>query len=1082
MYSSLEQLFIRIFLANLFCQPVDSRIYTDVDSQTGKGFMIPKLTPFQEQQSIYLNFLDRLRSRGFMGEIESAYSQRVALATDNSIYQILPQGVVYPKDINDLITLTKLAAKEEFHSIVITPRGGGTGTNGQSLTDGVVVDTSRHMNQVLEINTDENWARVQCGVVKDQLNAALRPYGLFFAPDLSTSNRATIGGMINTDASGQGSCVYGKTRDHVLQLTTILPNGDTMETRPLSEEEVDTLKQGNDRCSQIYRVVDELQRTHQSQIDAIFPPLNRCLTGYDLAHIRDNQGRLNLNSLLCGSEGTLGFIAEAKLNLLPIPKHRALVVVKYSDFNSSLRDATELMRSNPTSIETIDSKVLTLAMNDFIWNQVETFFDEAHNQPLSDSTDAVQGINLVEFTGETDAELQAGIGRLSNLLKQSVAHAANTPDYEAETFQASGRLGFSVAWGDESVKKIWAMRKRAVGLLGNAKGEARPVPFVEDTAVPPEHLADFILEFREILDGYNLEYGMFGHVDAGVLHVRPALDMKDPQQEDIAWEISDRIADLCHQYNGLLWGEHGKGVRSEYSPKFFGELYPLLQQIKAIFDPHNQLNPGKIATPDIDTSLLKIDQVPTRGQHDREISPDAWTSFSEAVYCNGNGACFNWNPSDAMCPSYKGTRDRLHSPQGRSTLVRSWLKMLSDNRVHPQQELKKAHGFRAFLAFPGKLVRAVTGRNKNDFSQEVYAAMAGCLSCKACASQCPVKVDVAEFRSRFIALYHTRYLRPFKDYLVGTLEFVLPFFAKIPAVYNTFMGAKPIQHLLKKVIGFVDGPLLSKMSLKKQGIKVASLRKINALSADEKKNTVIIVQDAFTRYFETPLIADVFSVFKALGFTPYLAPFRANGKPLHIHGFLNWFTKVARRNARMLNKFSEAGIALIGVDPSMTYTYREEYKKFLQNDPRESAAPDVQMLQEWLAAHLDRLHQNVNPITQTYTLLPHCIEQSHATKERDLWKQIFEAMGQTLDIKSLGCCGMSGTYGHEARNVETSKKIYQLSWKQPVSETPEDQLLATGYSCRSQIKREDGKVVKHPIQALKQLLEAKHSHAVNTNH
>lgn len=1033
--------------------------------------MIPKLTPFQEQQTVYLAFLDTLSQRGFAGEIESSFSQRVALATDNSIYQILPQGVVYPRDINDLITLTKLAAEAEYQAVVITPRGGGTGTNGQSLTDGVVVDTSRHMNHVLEINAEEHWARVECGVVKDQLNAALKPYGLFFAPDLSTSNRATIGGMINTDASGQGSCVYGKTRDHVLELTTVLANGDTIESRPLNDEEVETLKQGDDRCSHIYRVVDQLQRSHQQQIDAIFPPLNRCLTGYDLAHIRDQQGNLNLNSLLCGSEGTLGFIAEAKLNLLPIPKYSALVVVKYSDFNSSLRDAPELMRSNPTSIETIDSKVLTLAMNDFIWSQVETFFDEAHNQPLSDSADPVQGVNLVEFTGDSETELQAGIDRLSELLRQKVAHKCNCTDYEAETFKPTGRLGFSVAWGDDSVKKIWAMRKRAVGLLGNAKGEARPIPFVEDTAVPPENLADFILEFREILDGYNLDYGMFGHVDAGVLHVRPALDMKDPQQEDIAWEISDRVADLCQQYNGLLWGEHGKGVRSDYSPKFFGKLYPLLQQIKAAFDPHNQLNPGKIATPDSGTSLLKIDQVPTRGQHDREIPPDNWASFSEAVYCNGNGACFNWNPNDAMCPSYKGTRNRIHSPQGRSTLIRSWLKMLSDNRIHPQQELKKAHGVRAMVAFPGKLVRAMAGRNNNDFSQEVYTAMAGCLSCKACASQCPIKVDVAEFRSRFIALYHTRYLRPFKDYLVGTLEFVLPLFSKIPAVYNVFMAAKPVKALLKKLVGFVDGPLLSNVSLKKHGIKTANLKKIRALTEEEKQNTVIVVQDAFTRYFETPLIVDIFAVLKELGFQPYLAPFRANGKPLHIHGFLNWFTKVARRNAKMLNKFSDAGVPLVGVDPSMTYTYREEYKKILQNDPRESAAPSVKMLQEWLVTHKHRLQDKATDKPQAFVLLPHCIEQSHATKERDLWRTLFEALGHSLDIKSLGCCGMSGTYGHEARNVETSKKIYQLSWHKPVSEIPEQQLLATGYSCRSQIKREDGKRVRHPFQALKQILE-----------
>mgnify|MGYP000600315963 CR=1 FL=1 len=1036
--------------------------------------MIPKLSPFAEQQTLYLEYLNSLEARGFRGEIQSDISNRLALATDNSIYQILPQGIVYPRDIDDLITAAKLVSETRFQTIVLTARGGGTGTNGQSLTDGVVVDLSRHMNHVLEINAEEKWVRVETGVVKDQLNAALKPYGLFFAPDLSTSNRATIGGMVNTDASGQGSCVYGKTRDHVLELTTVLASGATLQTRALKEEEASALLEGDGPCSDIHTLVESIHREHAALIDDVFPPLNRCMTGYDLAHIRDEQGQLNLNNILCGSEGTLGFIAEAKLNLLSIPKCSALVVVKYSDFNSSLRDATELMRANPTSIETIDSKVLTLAMNDFIWHQVEEFFNESNNNALGDHHNQdVKGINLVEFTGDTEQELQDGIERLSKRLKQSVGHASDTPDFEASSYTTSGRLGYSIAMGNDAVKRIWAMRKRAVGLLGNAAGEARPVPFVEDTAVPPENLADFILEFREILDGYQLEYGMFGHVDAGVLHVRPSLDMKDPQQEEIAWEISDRVADLCHQYNGVLWGEHGKGVRSEYAPKFFGQLYPQLQRIKAAFDPHNQLNPGKIATPSADIELLKINEVPTRGQYDREILPDAWKSFNEAVYCNGNGACYNWNPNDAMCPSWKGTRDRIQSPKGRATLIRTWLKLLSDQKVHPQQQLKNASGISSLIRFPLKLLNAIFGKNSDDYSHNVYEAMAGCLSCKACASQCPIKVDVPEFRSRFIALYHTRYLRPLKDYLVGTLEFVLPICAKVPVIYNGVMGAAPIKWILNKWVGFVNGPLLSRVSLRKHQIETANLRAIKRMSDEEKQNTVLIVQDAFTRYFETQLIVDIFDFLRALGFTPYLAPYRANGKPLHVHGFLNWFTKVARRNANMLNKFSAQGVSLVGVDPSMTFTYRAEYKKFLEDETQENAAPNVLLLQEWLMKNIEHLKKHAPEDKLQFTLMPHCIEQSHATKERDQWKQIFSALGHELDILSLGCCGMSGTYGHEARNVETSKKIYALSWKKPVDEIATEQLLATGYSCRSQVKREAGKIIQHPFQALLASLEHK---------
>ena len=506
--------------------------------------MIPQLNQIDTSQSHYLTFLETLKASRFEGDVNPDYAHRTVLATDNSVYQVLPQGVVYPKSMDDLVTLTELASQEKYQDIVLSARGGGTGTNGQSLTDGIVVDISRHMNQILEINVEERWVRVQTGVVKDQLNAALKPHGLFFAPELSTSNRATLGGMINTDASGQGSCLYGKTRDHVLELSTVLADGAVINSQALDEVEFEKRSQEDNRSGKIHSLADSIFKEHKPLIDEIFPPLNRCLTGYDLAHIRDDNERFNLNNLLCGSEGTLGFITEAKLNLLPIPKTSALIIVKYADFEASLRDATELMKCGPTSIETIDSKVLNLAMDDFIWDQVKTFFKDDTEAP-------VQGINLVEYAAESQAELDAKMDELLSKLKDN---------------EKPARIGYAIAMGTSSVNKIWAMRKRAVGLLGNAKGEARPIAFVEDTAVPPENLADFIMEFRGILDSHNLAYGMFGHVDAGVLHVRPTLDMKDPAQEALAWDISDQVAALTQKYNGLFWGEHGKGVRSEYAP------------------------------------------------------------------------------------------------------------------------------------------------------------------------------------------------------------------------------------------------------------------------------------------------------------------------------------------------------------------------------------------------------------------------------------------------------------------------------------------------------------------------------------
>lgn len=1010
--------------------------------------MIPILKNINPVQAHYLAFLEALKSSPFNGEVCPDYASRTVLSTDNSIYQVLPQGVIYPANENDLVILSRLAEQTEYRDIVLSPRGGGTGTNGQSLTDGIVVDISKHMNSILEINVDEQWVRVQTGVVKDQLNAALRPHGLFFAPELSTSNRATIGGMINTDASGQGSCLYGKTRDHVIELKTVLLDGSIINSKAMDESELDAACEQQDKSGLVHRLVNNIQHEHHKLIEEIFPPLNRCLTGYDLAHIRDEKNRFNLNSVLCGSEGTLGFISEAKLNILKIPKFAALVLVKYDDFNASLRDATELMKAQPTSIETIDSKVLNLAMNDFSWHQVEEFF-----QGDDDEVSKVKGINLVEYTADDEQLLKDNIAKLTAQLD------------EDQNSSPGKRLGYSIVWGHASVNKIWAMRKRAVGLLGNAKGEARPIPFVEDTAVPPEHLADFILEFREILDAYHLDYGMFGHVDAGVLHVRPALDMKDPEQEKIAWEISDRIAELTQQYHGLLWGEHGKGVRSEYSPQFFGELYPQLQRIKAAFDPHNQLNPGKIATPSSDIALINIDEFPTRGQSDRKIPVKIWNAFDDAVYCNGNGTCHNWNPNDAMCPSWKATRERTQSPKGRASLLREWLNLVSQ-KSNGESLFENAGLLKKITQLPEKVMSGVLkAQGDYDFSHQVYDAMSTCLACKSCAGQCPIKVNVPEFRSQFLEQYHTRYFRPLKDYLVGSLEFLLPVCSRFPRLYNTVMGLAPTKLVLEKWIGFVDGPKLSTRHLR--ALEFATIKTLDALSDDEKTTTVVLVQDAFTSYFEAELVIDIVALLKRLGIRALLAPYKANGKPLHVYGFLKSFNKTAEKNSVHLNKIAQYGLPLVGIDPSMTLTYRGEYLKYVEK----SEAPDVWLIQDWLESKLASL--DLPKIeSEHFRLMPHCTENSNATASIKNWQKLFEAFGHSMEVLNVGCCGMSGTFGHEARNKATSQKLYSMSWQEPVDKYFDSgELVATGFSCRSQVKREAQKQIPHPLQALLKTIE-----------
>ena len=1003
--------------------------------------MLPRVSDMPVPAPLHAELLAELRLRAFEGDLTPAYADRIVSATDNSIYQLLPQLIAFPRSVDDLVRLARVTAEERFKSIVFAPRGGGTGTNGQSLTEGLMVDVSRHMNRILEINPEERWVRVQAGVVKDQLNAALAGHGLFFPPELSTSNRATIGGMISTDASGQGSCLYGKTRDHVLELTTVLLDGTVWTSRPIEDEELQHIKQRCDRVGAVHRLVDAIQREQADLIAAHLPKLNRCLTGYDLAHIRDERGRFNLNSILCGSEGTLALIAEAKLNVVPMPKYSALINVRYGSFDAALRDAQELIRFGAASIETVDSRVLGLAQGDVIWESVLQYFPEDDGQRAT-------SVNLVEFVGDVEADVETSVRNVTDALTSA------RPSH--------GRRGFTVARGESDVSAIWEMRKKSVGLLGNMQGDKRPIPFVEDTAVPPEQLADYIAEFRAALDARNLTYGMFGHVDAGVLHVRPAIDMKDPAQEVLIREITEDVVRITKKYGGLLWGEHGKGVRSEFSPRFFGPLYPTLQAIKAAFDPRNQLNPGKIAAPK-DGKLLVIDGVTTRGQLDRTIAHSVRAAYDEALHCNGNGACFTWDADEAMCPSYKATRDRRHSPKGRASLTREWLRQLAARGVDP---IAEAAALRS-----GALWRNIPARLRNswsrapDFSHAVMDAMDGCLACKSCSGQCPIKVDVPTFRAKFLELYYGRYLRPVRHHIVASLEAMLLALGKVSWLYN-FLLDNPAGRAAMRMIGLVHTPKFSPVSLQRElaarGIAMATPAILAALPAEERTRSVVLVQDAFTSWYETHVVLAVLDLIQAIGFKPFVAPFLPNGKPLHVHGFLGAFDGAAWRNAAMLRELAATGVELIGVDASMTLTYRSDYNMLLEAD----RPPPVLLLQEWLARHCDAVPRSSNAGAE-YLLLPHCSERSLAVSSLKDWQAVFTAAGATLRVLPSGCCGMAGTYGHEAEHRATSEQIYAMSWSKQVARWAQSGgLLATGYSCRSQVKIVDGQALPHPALAL----------------
>ena len=1021
--------------------------------------MIPRLSLSEKIPPVVQNFLGELRQSIFSGKINHDYATRIVTSTDNSIYQVLPQAIISPKNISDIQTVMSIAEKKQFRKkIKITARGGGTGTNGQSLSEGIVLDCSRFMNRILEINLKQGWVRVEPGVVLDQLNKKLEPNNVFFAPDLSPSNRATLGGMVNTDACGKGSRIHGRTSNHVMELSCVLSNGELLKSIPLDEFALSEFTNKPGLTGKIFKVVEEIVSRKAELIDKVFPKMNRFMTGYNLAKVYGNtENQFNLNYLLCGSEGTLAVVCEAKLRLTKLPKYKHLLVVKYENFDDALSDAGILVESDPAAIETIDEKILSLARTDEIYNKIKSFIaDETDNSGRT--MRPTRTINLIEFSGNNKNKLEQRIKSLCKIIELNKNKPRKATGYYKTT-------------DPKEINDLWNLRKKGVGLLGKTAGERKPIPFVEDTAVPVKNLARYISDFKKLLDSYDLEYAMYGHVDVGCLHVRPALDLKKPNEEVWVRELSDQVVGLVKKYGGVMWSEHGRGFRSEYTVDFFGkELNQDLQHIKEAFDPNNRLNPGKIVTPFSHKDPVLNLEGPLRGHKERKIHQDYLKEYQSAIHCNGNVACLDYAHDSVMCPSSKVTRENIHSPKGRASLIREWLRQISLNQQKTLPETNCKGVMQDLLSKFCNTLRKMKG--EYDFSHEVYESMAGCLVCKACVTQCPVNVDVPEFRSKFLELYHSRYFHPIKDYLVGSTESLGRLFSQMPFLINKFLSLSFCRELFKNQIGLIDFPLYSPESVRKRLLKndqaVFNLDDLYTLSAEESKKSVILLQDAFTSFYESQVVVEFYQLLKKLGFSVYVAPFHPNGKPLHIKGFLKKFRNVAERNIKWLTHVGGSGIPIVGLDPSIVLTYRDEYIKILGQD---NLKIKVLLPQEFLMMNQDNCRKNAVKSMQNfeeYHLLGHCTEKTTAESALELWKDVFDLFGLDLMLISSGCCGMAGTYGHETEHYEESLGIYNLSWRKKIPDDPfyRHKILATGFSCRSQVMRFDGFRPLHPVQAL----------------
>jgi FAD/FMN-containing dehydrogenase/Fe-S oxidoreductase len=1004
---------------------------------------LPRLDQLAEVQATYLRLLEALeREPAFGGEVRRDAATRLVSATDNSLYQLLPQAVVYPRSSADVAVLMRLLQAPEFQEVTVAPRGGGTGTNGQSLTEGLVLDLSRHMNAILELDLEAGWVRVQPGVVLDDLNRHLAPHGLMFGPALSPSSRATLGGMISTDAAGKGSRIHGRTSDHVLGLTTVFLGGEVWCSTPLGAAALTEAQETEGLVGHLHREVPRILQSYEAAIREDLPRLKRFMTGYDLTHSWDGATqRFDLSRLLAGSEGTLGILTEATLRVVPIPTASRLVVLRYGSFTDALAHAQELANTQPGAIETVDETVVDLARKDIIWHRVGPLLDRPGEA-------TARAVNLVEYEGDDVAAVDA---QASGLLAQVAARSAGTGQ----------PLGAYMAADEIERAALWDLRKKGVGLLGKLPGDRKPSPFVEDTVVPPEHLPAYVAEFRALLEEAGVSYGMFGHIDVGCLHVRPALDMTDPEDAAKVRWISERVADLVQGYGGVLWGEHGKGFRAEFNPTFFGErLYGALRELKAVFDPTGRLNPGKITTPAGTTLPLASIDAPTRGAQDRQIPAETRHRWPALIHCNGNGACHNVDPDHIMCPSSKITRDRIHSPKGRAGVMREWLRQLAQVGYSPAIDV---HRPTSWWKAPARLFRRLGQRlGRYDYSHEVHAAMEGCLACKACATQCPVEVDIPAFRADFLHRYHGRYARPLSDLLIGALEHLLPWMARAPRLCNALLRNPVSAWCVARVAGLTDLPALASPSaraiLAERGLAPRSMAELVALDAETVARTVVIVQDAFTSFYEPKILGAAVDVLRGLGRHVEVLTYMPSGKGLHVRGFLGRFERLARRNATILSTLEAQGLPLVAVEPAVALAFRDEYPKALG-----TPGPKVLLIDEWLAACDTWPEAPQTDAVTSIHLFGHCTERALSPDSGARWTKVFERLGASLEVERVGCCGMSGAYGHGVAHQEESRGIFEMSWRHHLPADP-NEALATGHSCRHQVERFAGAHLRHPLE------------------
>ncbi len=952
------------------------------------------------------------------GRLDVDETSKVIYSTDASAYFEKPLGVVTPRDAVDVQEIILFAAR---HGISLIPRAAGTSLAGQVVGNGLIVDVGRYLNRILEVNVKDRWVRVEPGVVLDELNMHLEQFGLFFGPETSTSNRCMMGGMVGNNSCGAHSLIYGSTRDHTLELKGFLSNGDEVLCRPLKKWEFEQKCRQESLEGHIYKSIRDIitDKTNRKNIRNEFPhsEIKRRNTGYALDYLVDaypfseEGSTFNLCQLLAGSEGTLLFTTEIKLNLVERPpKEKGLVCVHLNSLEEALEANLLALNYQPGAVELMDKAIMDLTKDNKLQNK-NRFFVEGDPAALL----------LVEFARETRQEV-----------------LALAEDMTLELKNKGFGYAYPVVYGSE-IKKVWNLRKAGLGVLANMPGDERPVPVIEDTAVRPADIPAFIADIKKMLQSYGKECVYYAHIGTGELHLRPVLNMKNKEDVDLFYQIALDTAHLVKNYRGSLSGEHGDGrLRGQFIPIMVGDAnYRLFKQVKEIFDPGNVFNAAKITdTPPMNTFLrYKKEQEGA----EKEVIFD-WSStmgmVRAAEKCTGSGDCRKSHViGGTMCPSYMGSRDERQTTRARANMLREF--------------------------FAGEVPATKLGYDA------VKNVLDLCLSCKACKTECPSNVDMTKLKAEFLNNYHQHFGTPLRSRLIAHLPTINKLLHPFAYLYNNAMSSKWVGSFNERYLGFSAKRSLPSLS----GTTFKRWYKKHKGTVDGA-NKVYLFVDEFTNFTDTNVGICTVLLLERLGYKVELVHHAESGRTYLSKGLVKEAAKLANQNVVVLSEVVGEHTPLVGVEPSAILTLRDEYPELVDDGLKQRAldlANCTYTFEEFLARELTKGTIDRSLFTEKEKNIRfhgHCYQKS--LSDTGLTKKVLEIpLNYSAKEIPSGCCGMAGSFGFEKEHYDLSMKIGELVLFPDIRRHEASaRIVASGTSCRHQIKDGTGVVAEHPAQVL----------------